>query len=391
MRHVLIITSDIYCPEDPNLSGMFQRQQAEILKRFDYQVGILSAGLLPMTYRGSLRPGLHFKQESDIKIVLAFEKAKIIPARILRLFPFQFIIPKYEKGWLAYLKKFGIPDIIHCHNSLFAGYFGVFLKKNGFKVPVMLTEHSSVFARKINTKRQQKYLQRVTENLDLITCTSRFQLDTLKELIPNSSIRCLNNPIEPFFEELDIKTDSKALIDFTFITIGLLDENKNHALTLMSLKIVLQKFPEVRLKIIGNGPLLKELKTLAVNLGIANNVHFLGTLKRREVLSEISSSSAVVISSKIETFGVTALEGHFLGKPCITTRCGGVMEYINPQNSILIEDNVDSMNKGLIRMIESYNTFDSLKIRNDAIQRFGSLAYYKSLNRFYDELLVGAD
>ena len=84
----------------------------------------------------------------------------------------------------------------------------------------------------------------------------------------------------------------------------------------------------MKLKIIGDGPQLKELKKSYK----FDNIEFLGELENTEVLSLISSSIGVVSATKLYEGQPTLLcEASKLGIPSIFPRTGGIGEFF-PDN-----------------------------------------------------------
>lgn len=87
---------------------------------------------------------------------------------------------------------------------------------------------------------------------------------------------------------------------------------------------VLEQYPDLLLEIGGDGPEKTKLEELVTKLGINKNIKFLGQLTRDEVKNKMNEeSSAFVLSSEYETFGVVVVEALALGKPVIATKCGG--------------------------------------------------------------------
>ena len=83
-------------------------------------------------------------------------------------------------------------------------------------------------------------------------------------------------------------------------------------------------FDNIELKIVGNGPLLSNLKSKYNNL----NIKFLGEKTNEEVLTLISQSKAVVTATKLyEGQPMLLCEASSMGIPSIFPRTGGVSEY----------------------------------------------------------------
>lgn len=97
---------------------------------------------------------------------------------------------------------------------------------------------------------------------------------------------------------------------------------------LRAMRIVVSKRPSSRLKIVGDGPERQALEKLAVNLGISDNVEFLGFM--REIPHLLGQMDLVVLSSYSEGTSITLLEAMAAGKPVVVTSVGG--------NSAIVED-----------------------------------------------------
>jgi len=81
----------------------------------------------------------------------------------------------------------------------------------------------------------------------------------------------------------------------------------------------------------GSGPQQKPLADLAVSLGIAEQVKFLGYLPDEEVIRHYANCLAVPFVPNDEDYGYVTLEALKSGKPVITTTdAGGVLEFVDP-------------------------------------------------------------
>lgn len=91
------------------------------------------------------------------------------------------------------------------------------------------------------------------------------------------------------------------------------------------------------LTLVGDGPELEGLKRLKDELGLNGEVRFAGNQERDETLREISSADFVVIPSRMEAFGMVALEAMSRGKPVVATNVGGLPEFLSDADAILVE------------------------------------------------------
>jgi len=106
--------------------------------------------------------------------------------------------------------------------------------------------------------------------------------------------------------------------------VGRLSEEKGIGVLLAAMG----KLPNVKLKVIGEGPMEKKLKDFCSLAGLSN-VRFLGQLEHSAVMDEVRSSRFVVVPSIFyEPFGYLSIESACMGKPVIASRAGALPEII---------------------------------------------------------------
>jgi N-acetyl-alpha-D-glucosaminyl L-malate synthase BshA len=81
-----------------------------------------------------------------------------------------------------------------------------------------------------------------------------------------------------------------------------------------------------RLMLIGDGPDRSAAEHLALRLGVADRVHFLG--KQDNVNELLPLADLMIMPSEMESFGLAALEAMACSVPTIATRVGGVPELV---------------------------------------------------------------
>lgn len=110
------------------------------------------------------------------------------------------------------------------------------------------------------------------------------------------------------------------------LAVGRLHEAKDypnlfHALTHLPVNgLTYQMF------VVGDGPLRGNLEALAVKLGIADRVRFLGV--RRDVPDLMSAADVFVLPSAWEGFGLVVAEAMACERVVVATDCGGVREVV---------------------------------------------------------------
>jgi glycosyltransferase involved in cell wall biosynthesis len=88
---------------------------------------------------------------------------------------------------------------------------------------------------------------------------------------------------------------------------------------------------KVKLFMIGTGSkrYIRRLKALAKELGISSHIRWLGHRRQNEVQRMYASFGTLVMPSLQESFGMVALEALASGIPLVSTRNGGLSEFVN--------------------------------------------------------------
>ncbi|QWD80063.1 glycosyltransferase family 4 protein [Polynucleobacter sp. MWH-Spelu-300-X4] len=119
---------------------------------------------------------------------------------------------------------------------------------------------------------------------------------------------------------------------------AMLRGEKGHATILQALPKILQKFPEVRYVIAGEGGAKEELQSLVEKLHLHEHVYFAGMVQPISALLKISTLA--ILPSLMEPLGMFQIESQYLGIPTIASRVDGVPEtLIHEQTGLLVEAN----------------------------------------------------
>jgi len=172
----------------------------------------------------------------------------------------------------------------------------------------------------------------------------------------------------------------------------LLTEKKNVDVLIKAFARSFKSRRDIKLEIGGDGPCLLNLKKLAEEEGVAEQVSFLGMLQRHEVLEKVAEANAFVLSSEYETFGVVLVEALALGKPVIATRCGGPESIITPEVGYLVQKNsVEQLSKVMSDLYENKERFVAENIRKYCATNYSEGSVIRQLGKIYKEALLSSD
>ncbi len=129
--------------------------------------------------------------------------------------------------------------------------------------------------------------------------------------------------LQPFCEFPDTPT-------YTLLFVGRLVNVKGVEFLIRALPLIIQKFPQSSLMIVGVGFGNAALIHLANQLQLASSIHFTGWVKHAGLNRYYQASSIVVIPSVWpENFPTVCSEAMSAGRPVIGTRVGGIPEMID--------------------------------------------------------------
>lgn len=106
---------------------------------------------------------------------------------------------------------------------------------------------------------------------------------------------------------------------------------------LMAVATIKPQIPDIWLAIAGKGPLQADLQQQATDLGLNDNVKFLGFLPDDQLpIAYQAADLSVMPSQSLEGFGLAVLESLACGTPALCTPVGGMPEILEPSSPNLI-------------------------------------------------------
>jgi colanic acid/amylovoran biosynthesis glycosyltransferase len=132
-----------------------------------------------------------------------------------------------------------------------------------------------------------------------------------------------------------------------FVAVGRMVEKKAPHLTILAFAKIARRWPAARLRMIGEGPLLRVCKDLVRELDLTEPVTFLGAAAHRTVLAEMQAARAFVQHSveahdgDSEGTPIAILEAGACGLPVIATRHAGIPEVVVDGETGLLVDEGD--------------------------------------------------
>jgi glycosyltransferase involved in cell wall biosynthesis len=143
-------------------------------------------------------------------------------------------------------------------------------------------------------------------------------------------VAALPHDYDPKAVLLDYATAAPADSDAPrFLYVGRLSQEKSTDVLVRAFRDVLASYPKARLDIIGAGPSTPELISLIAELNVSKSVSMLGAKTIKEIAAAYKGSTALVLPSLSEPWGLVVNEALSYGCPVVVSnRCGCVPELV---------------------------------------------------------------
>lgn len=231
-----------------------------------------------------------------------------------------------------------------------------------------------------------KYLMRIlfkkTERIVIISKGLKKDL-TENFDVPEVKMKLIYNPIDikkiQKLSKEPIEKKYKKIFEHPVIfNLGRLSEQKNQHQLIKAFKKIKKEYPDLKLVILGDGPLKNNILNLISELNLKNDVYLLGVQKNP--FKFLSKSKLCVFSSLWEGFGIIITEALACNIPIISTDCdSGPRDILAPETNpyhktttieyakygILVPiDNERILSEAMIKILSDKNLYKQYKERS---------------------------
>jgi len=236
-------------------------------------------------------------------------------------------------------------DLVHVHTPFVAHYAGIgFARRH--RIPVIATYHTffeeylhhyvPLLPRRLGRVLARRFTRSQCGQLDAIVVPSEpmrallleYGITTRTQVIPTGlpADRYVAGDGARFRARFGLPADRPLLL-----YVGRVAHEKNIDFLMHAFVAVRRARPDAMLAIAGEGPARSHLERLAVELGMAPHVHFIGYLDRERGLADCYAAADVFIfASRTETQGLVLLEALAQGRPVVSTAVLGTASILQP-------------------------------------------------------------
>jgi glycosyltransferase involved in cell wall biosynthesis len=343
--HVLTLTP--FFPSNQNeVSGCFVAEPIEQFKQFGVDSSVIAVSPI---YHSRKQPSplaaADWVRYPRLPGTVGLSSAgKLLYARLL--------------GRIRRLHRVKPIDVIHAHAALPCGHAAALLFRR-LNIPFVVTVHGlDVFNNchlgGIPAAWRRKVSVEVYRAAGTVVCISGKVQEILKTGTPPETCSTIvYNGVNPSLFSPNPAEGRR--LDLEILIVGTLLPSKGHELVLRAIGHLRSSFPQLRCRIIGEGPNRAQFETLVRELGIGQQVQFVGRQSRSEVAEAMRRCSVFVLPSRNEGLGCVYLEAMASGKPVIACHGQGIAEVIEQgKNGWLIPaEGLEELVQGLSALLGS--------------------------------------
>ncbi|GAB0330372.1 hypothetical protein JPSP49_12730 [Staphylococcus pseudintermedius] len=211
-----------------------------------------------------------------------------------------------------------------------------------------------------------------------IASRNTINIEKINQLVDDDSDLFEKNgtPVLPTLTEHGMEAIEFSQDDFKIVSVGRLSPEKGFDLLIKAVAELAPKYPQLKLYILGDGPLKGTLKSLVEQLGIQNHVYFLG--QRRNPFFIVKRADVFALTSHYEGQSMVILEALTVGTNVLASDIIANRYVLEDEKyGMLVEKNEVDIAKGLEQFIngtnKDYAKFDAVAYNEETIQEFYSL------------------
>jgi glycosyltransferase involved in cell wall biosynthesis len=284
-------------------------------------------------------------------------------------------------------------DILHTH-GYFASTFG---RLAGILagVPILITHvHSTYFAYSKRNLLIERFLSFFTDKIVCVSVAVQNFVLHVEGITKKKTLVIYNGIDGPNSCKNELSVNRRSFgvsdSDIVIITVASLAAHKGHSVLIDAMYILTRKYKNLRLLIVGDGPLRNDLSEYTKRLDLTRNISFTGL--RTDIFALLRLSDIFVLASlEREGLGIAIIEAMACDLPLVGTFLGGIPEVIEEnKNGFLVKPgDPDQLAAAIERLINDKNARTEMGRMGSKIfkEKFTASKMIKNLELLYDELI----
>ncbi len=275
------------------------------------------------------------------------------------------------------------PDVVHTHNAY--PHFYATLAARWCRVPVVInTRHG----RRIGTTWKARtwfWLAGLLADRVVAVSDDAANLCHVDSALPRRRIARIWNGID-----LGRFTFRGPATTPVAISVARLSPEKDFPTLVRAVALAAEVVPELRLKIVGDGPERSKIEQVIRDLGQTKRIELLG--ERQDIPDLLATAGFFATATLTEGISLTLLEAMACGLPVLATHVGGNPEIVEEgvTGYLVPSADVDALAAALVRMVQSAARWPELgrQGRQRVERHFTNTKMVGDYEHLYQELLV---
>jgi glycosyltransferase involved in cell wall biosynthesis len=192
------------------------------------------------------------------------------------------------------------------------------------------------FVKKLN---KNKFIRLFNRTSGILVLASNFKNDLLSWGITKPVFLTTTNVNDRLVSDFDVNTHRKGKLE-TLLFLAWVEIEKGIIIAIDTYKILKEKYPFLKMRIVGSGGALDKAKAKAEDYDL-KDVVFTGNLSGMELIPHFTQSDLYLFPTYGEGMPITVLEAMAFGLPVITRPVGGLVDFFENGKMGLMLDSLN--------------------------------------------------
>jgi len=252
------------------------------------------------------------------------------------------------------------PDIIHAHYANIYGFLGSF---SGFHPQILTCHGSDLLVHPERSKIERYFVKRALKYTDRITLPSREMYQKSIDLGADpGKITVIQYGIDLQLFHYSKEDKQK----FRFLSTRALSQMYRTDFIIEAFSLVVKKYTDALLDIVGNGPERIKLEQLVIAKSMKNNVTFWGGINHSEIVKFYQQSSFYITASPTDGLSISLLEAFATGVYPIVpdNKSNRSLKELGFNLKLYALDSVENLSEAIQNLLENSDDLPEKCFRN---------------------------
>lgn len=290
-------------------------------------------------------------------------------------------------------------DVVHTQTEFSMGLIGKYIA-HSLDIPAIHTYHTMyedylhyvLNGHLLRPYHVKQFVRAYLHNMDGVIAPSEQTHKTLLRYGVKIPIRVIptgvdleginENPKRDVRQDLGLSDN-----DFVLLTLSRVAAEKKINNIIKALPLIIERFPNVKFVIAGDGPDMQDLKDQVARLTLENYVVFAGSVEHTDVGNYYRMADLFVSASDTETQGLTYIEALAAQTPCVVYKTDYTEQIFDDPNLGMIFTTQKELEEDIIKMIERGKTTIPKNIQKEKMQQVSSETFASNVVNFYTDAI----